>query len=197
MTTDAFPQSLPKAALRKAALARRDGLAVEAREDASRRIAEIVLSLPEIVRAELVAAYWPIRSEVDVRPLIALLRARKQAVALPQVTPDGLVFRLAAESGALAAGGFGLSEPGPEAPVVEPRVLLVPLAAFDRRGHRIGYGKGYYDRALARLDATGPILAVGIAFSAQETPRVPDGPHDRPLDRIVTEAGLIHPTGDR
>ncbi|WP_099903585.1 5-formyltetrahydrofolate cyclo-ligase, partial [Methylobacterium frigidaeris] len=96
----------------------------------------------------------------------------------------------------LAAGGFGLSEPGPDAPVVDPRVLLVPLAAFDRRGHRIGYGKGYYDRALARLDAQGPVLAIGIAFSAQETPRVPDSPHDRPLDGIVTEAGLIDPTGD-
>ncbi|UHC19734.1 5-formyltetrahydrofolate cyclo-ligase [Methylobacterium currus] len=196
MTTDVSPASPDKAALRKAALARRDGLAVEVREDASRRIAETVLGLPEISDAALVAAYWPIRSEVDVRPLIGALRARGQAVALPQVTPDGLVFRLAAENEALAAGGFGLSEPGPDSPAVAPRVLLVPLAAFDRRGHRIGYGKGYYDRALARLDATGRTLALGIAFSAQETPLVPDGPHDRPLDGIVTEAGLIHPTGD-
>ncbi len=75
-------------------------------------------------------------------------------------------------------------------------MLLVPLAAFDRRGHRIGYGKGYYDRALARLDAREPALAIGVAFAVQEIPFVPDGPHDRPLDGIVTEAGLIHPTGD-
>ncbi|AWN45880.1 5-formyltetrahydrofolate cyclo-ligase [Methylobacterium terrae] len=196
MTTDVLPASPDKAALRKAALARRDGLAVEAREDASRRIAEIVLGLPGIATADLVSAYWPIRSEVDVRPLVALLRARGQAVALPQVTPDGLVFRLAGEGDALAAGGFGLSEPGPDAPVVDPRVLLVPLAAFDRRGHRIGYGKGYYDRALARIDAAGRALAIGIAFAAQETPRVPDGPHDRPLDGIVTEAGFLTTTGD-
>ena len=196
MTTDVPPASPDKASLRKEALARRDGLAVEAREDASRRIAETILSLPEVAKADMVSAYWPIRSEVDLRPLIALLRARGQAVALPQVTPDGLVFRLAAEGDALSAGGFGLSEPGPDAPAVDPRVLLVPLAAFDRRGHRIGYGKGYYDRALARLDVPSRALAIGIAFSAQETPRVPDGPHDRPLDAIVTEAGLIHPTGD-
>ncbi|MFH6785780.1 MULTISPECIES: 5-formyltetrahydrofolate cyclo-ligase [Methylobacterium] len=196
MTTDISPASPDKATLRKAALARRDGLAVEARAAASRRIAEIVLDLPEIAAAEVVSAYWPIRSEVDVRPLLTALRARGQAVALPQVTPDGLVFRLAAEGDSLAAGGFGLSEPGPGAPVVDPRALLVPLAAFDRRGHRIGYGKGYYDRALARLDAPARALAIGIAFSAQEIPRVPDGPHDRPLDGIVTEAGLIHLTGD-
>ncbi|KMO14256.1 5-formyltetrahydrofolate cyclo-ligase [Methylobacterium platani] len=196
MTTDDPPASPDKATLRKAALARRDGLAVEARAAASRRIAEIVLDLPEIANAAVVSAYWPIRSEVDLRPLIAALRARGQAVALPQVTPDGLVFRLAAEGDALAAGGFGLSEPGPDARIVDPRALLVPLAAFDRRGHRIGYGKGYYDRALARLDAAERALAIGIGFCAQETPRVPDGPHDRPLDGIVTEAGLIHPTGD-
>ena len=196
MTIDGSPASPDKASLRKAALARRDGLAVEAREQASRRIAEIVLALPEIATAALVSAYWPIRSEVDLRPLIGALRARGQAVALPQVTPGGLVFRLAAEGAALSPGGFGLSEPGPDSVIVEPRVLLVPLAAFDRRGHRIGYGKGYYDRALARLDAPVRALALGIAFSAQETPRVPDGPHDRPLDAIVTEAGLIHPTGD-
>ncbi len=196
MTTDVSPASLDKAALRTAALARRDGLSVEAREDASRRIAGTVLNLAEISDTGLVAAYWPIRSEVDIRPLIGALRARGQRVALPQVTPGGLVFRLATEGEALAAGGFGLSEPGPDSPVVAPRVLLVPLAAFDRRGHRIGYGKGYYDRALARLDATGRTLAIGIAFSAQETPHVPAGPHDRSLDGIVTEAGLIHPTGD-
>ncbi|SFV01965.1 5-formyltetrahydrofolate cyclo-ligase [Methylobacterium sp. 174MFSha1.1] len=196
MTIDGSPASPDKVSLRKAALARRDGLAVEARETASRRIAEIVLALPEIATAALVSAYWPIRSEVDVRPLIGLLRARGQAVALPQVTPDGLVFRLAAEGAALSPGGFGLSEPGPDSGVVEPRVLLVPLAAFDRRGQRIGYGKGYYDRALARLDATGRTLALGIAFSAQEIPLVPAGPHDRALDGIVTEAGFIHPTGD-
>jgi 5-formyltetrahydrofolate cyclo-ligase len=184
-----------KASLRRDALARRDGLDAAARAGASARIAEAVLGLADLKRFDLVSAYWPIRSEVDVRPLIAALRARGQAVALPQVTPDGLVFRRVGEADALGAGGFGLSEPGPEAPAVEPRALLVPLAAFDRRGHRIGYGKGYYDRALARLSAAGPVLAVGIAFAVQEIPHVPDGPHDRRLDRIVTEAAVIDPAG--
>ncbi len=105
MTTDVSPASPDKASLRKAALARRDNLAVEAREAASRRIAETILSPPGIAKADLVSAYWPIRSEVDLRPLIALLRARGQAVALPQVTPDGLVFRLPRRRRAQPRGG--------------------------------------------------------------------------------------------
>ncbi|ACL59411.1 5-formyltetrahydrofolate cyclo-ligase [Methylobacterium nodulans] len=184
-----------KASLRREALARRDGLDAAFRAQASRRIAETVLAMPDLAGPDLVSAYWPIRSEVDVRPLIAALRARGQAVALPQITPEGLVFRRVAQGDALQVGGFGLSEPGPDAPVVRPRALLVPLAAFDRRGHRIGYGKGYYDRALAALAREGPILAVGIAFAVQEIGCVPDGPYDHGLDRIVTEAGVIAPTG--
>ncbi|MGY2048699.1 5-formyltetrahydrofolate cyclo-ligase [Methylobacterium sp. JK268] len=191
--SDSVP--IPKASLRKEALARRDGLDPALREAASARIAATLLSLPVLARAPLVAAYWPIRSEVDVRPLIQALRARGQAVALPQVTPEGLLFRQVAPGEALAAGGFGLSEPGPDAPVVRPRALLVPLAAFDRRGHRIGYGKGYYDRALASLDTEGRVLAIGVAFAAQEVAAVPDSPHDRRLDRVVTEAGLLDISG--
>ncbi|MEH3147005.1 MAG: 5-formyltetrahydrofolate cyclo-ligase [Methylobacterium frigidaeris] len=180
-----------KAALRRLALARRDALPPEARAVASGQVADLLFALPELARHGLVSAYWPIRSELDLRPLLQRLRARGQAVALPQVTPNGLVFRLVGEGEHLARGGFGLSEPGPDAPVVRPRALLVPLAAFDRRGHRIGYGKGYFDRALADLDRDGPLDAIGVAFAAQEVERVPDQPYDRRLGRIVTEAGLI------
>ncbi|ACA17482.1 5-formyltetrahydrofolate cyclo-ligase [Methylobacterium sp. 4-46] len=191
--TDDILVPTDKASLRREALARRDGLDAAYRAEASRRIAEAVLALPALAGAGLVSAYWPIRSEVDVRPLIAALRDRGQAVALPQVTPAGLVFRQVAEDDALSAGGFGLSEPGPEAAEVRPRALLVPLAAFDRRLHRIGYGKGYYDRALADLSRDGPILTVGVAFAVQEIAQVPEGPHDHSLDHIVTEAGVIGP----
>ncbi|WP_298966424.1 5-formyltetrahydrofolate cyclo-ligase [uncultured Methylobacterium sp.] len=183
--------SADKAALRRLALARRDALTPETRAAASARVADLVLALPDLARHGLVSAYWPIRSELDLRPLLVRLRERGQAVALPQVTPDGLVFRLVGEGEALARGGFGLSEPGPDAPAVRPRALLVPLAAFDRRGHRIGYGKGYYDRALADLERDGPLDAIGVAFAAQEVALVPDHPYDRRLGRIVTEDGVI------
>ncbi len=85
--------------------------------------------------------------------------------------------------------GFGTFGPGPEQKEVEPDIIITPLAAFDRQGHRIGYGKGHFDRALARLDATGPRLAMGLAFSVQEVEDIPAEPHDRPLDGVLTDKG--------
>ncbi|TXM96918.1 5-formyltetrahydrofolate cyclo-ligase, partial [Methylobacterium sp. WL122] len=76
-------------------------------------------------------------------------------------------------------------------PGLDPTALILPLAAFDRRGQRIGYGRGYYDQAIARLSRNGPVLTVGIAFAVQEIDRVPAEPHDRPLDHLVTEAGFV------
>ncbi|MDB5643970.1 MAG: 5-formyltetrahydrofolate cyclo-ligase, partial [Hyphomicrobiales bacterium] len=88
----------------------------------------------------------------------------------------------------LIKASLGLLEPSPAAPALSPSVLLVPLAAFDRRGHRIGYGRGFYDRALAAL---GPVTTIGIAFATQEIPTIPDEPHDHPLDFVVTEQEII------
>ena len=87
--------------------------------------------------------------------------------------------------------GFGLSEPGADAPLVEPDALVVPLAAFDRHGGRVGYGRGYYDGAIARLSRDRPVLTVGVAFACQGVEAVPMEPHDRPLDHIVTEDGPV------
>jgi 5-formyltetrahydrofolate cyclo-ligase len=89
-------------------------------------------------------------------------------------------------------------EPGPlgipvprQGEWVVPEVLIVPLVAFDRRGYRLGYGGGYYDRTLAELRQAGRVAAVGFAFAAQEVPEVPIGPHDAKLDAIVTEHGVV------
>ena len=90
-----------------------------------------------------------------------------------------------------AAGRFGLSEPHDDLPPLDPTALLVPLAAYDRRGHRIGYGRGYYDQAIERLSRNGPVLTIGIAFSVQAVDTVPSEPHDQPLDHLVTEAGPV------
>ncbi|AWN38553.1 5-formyltetrahydrofolate cyclo-ligase [Methylobacterium radiodurans] len=184
------PQN-PKAELRRAALARRDALSADHRETASRRVAEAVLAMPALAQARLVGAFWPIRSEIDPRPIAEGLFARGQRVVLPQVTPEGLVFREWCVGEALVKGGFGLSEPRADLPPLDPDALVVPLAAFDRQGQRIGYGRGYYDGAITRLSALHPVLTVGIAFACQEVDHVPAEPHDRPLDHVVTEDGPV------
>ncbi|MDP4005904.1 5-formyltetrahydrofolate cyclo-ligase [Methylobacterium sp. NEAU K] len=180
-----------KAELRRAALAARDALDPAARQAASAAIAHTLLALPELAEARLVGAFWPIRSEVDPRPAAEALLARGQAVALPQVTREGLVFREWRIGDRLVVSRFGLSEPDPALPPVDPDALIVPLAAFDRVGQRIGYGRGYYDGAIARLSGLHPLITVGIGFAAQEVARVPAEPHDRPLQCVVTEAGVI------
>ena len=187
----AAPHAVLKAELRRTALVARDALDARVREEASAAIVAALLDLPALADAGLVAAYWPIRSEADPRAALRAMVERGQRVALPQVTPEGLVFRDWRPGDALVAGRFGLSEPDPGRPAVEPDALIVPLAAFDPGGQRVGYGRGYYDGAIARLSRAGPLVTVGVGFSAQAVARVPAEPHDRPLQHVVTEHGPV------
>lgn len=177
--------------MRRDALARRDGLDPATRHASAEALARFALALPLAPGAAL-AAYWPIRSELDVRPLVQALRQRGHIIGLPAVDADGVTLRFRRwqpETGMIAAG-FGLTVPVPGTPEIDPDALLVPLAAFDRFGHRIGYGAGHYDRALARLRALRPRVTIGVAFAAQEVDRVPHERHDVALDHILTERGL-------
>jgi 5-formyltetrahydrofolate cyclo-ligase len=136
-----------------------------------------------------VAGYAPLGDEADPLPLLEALVAYGHQTGLP-VTPAGraaLVFRRWAPGEALVAARFGLSEPPETAAIFEPTILLVPLLAFDRTGHRLGYGAGYYDRTLEKLRALRSVLAIGIAYSGQEVDEVGAGQHDERLDWIVTE----------
>lgn len=175
-------------------LARRDALDEGFREQASGHIIGRALDLPELNDITPVGAYWPIRSEVDPRPLMEALIARGQDVALSQILHPHLSWRLWLPGDVLIKGGFGVREPGPDAPEVFPKALIVPLVAFDRRGGRIGYGKGHFDRAIAALEAQHPILTIGLAYAVQEIDEVPVESHDRLLDVIITEAELIRTT---
>jgi 5-formyltetrahydrofolate cyclo-ligase len=177
-----------KAALRRDALARRDALDAGWRAEASAAIAGRGLPTEAMETAGPVSGFWPIRSEIDPRPLMLLVHQLGRELALPVVGPQGLLFRHWTPGDRLASAGFGLSEPLQEAPERVPAVMLVPLAAFDRRGHRVGYGAGYYDRAIAHY---APLHTIGLAFSVQEVPLVPDEEHDRPLDWILTEREAI------
>ncbi len=186
-----LPPPALKDRLRSEAFARRDALDRDFREDAAQRIASRALAFPDLKDVTPVGGYWPIRSEVDPRPLMEELLERGQDVALSQILHPHLSWRLWQPGDVLVKGGFGVREPGPDAPEVFPKALLVPLVAFDRRGGRIGYGKGHFDRAIAALEAQHPILTIGLAYAVQEIEQVPVEPHDRMLDVIITEAELI------
>jgi 5-formyltetrahydrofolate cyclo-ligase len=177
--------------LRTEALDRRDALAVAWRIEAALGMAQHADEI-DIEPGGIVSGFWPIRSEVDVRPMMFALRDQGARLALPAILDrETIVFRELVRGAPLVGMGFGTAGPGDEAEVLDPALMLVPLAAFDTRGHRIGYGAGHYDRAIARLHAKGmrPRL-IGIAFDCQEVPAVPDEEHDVRLDAILTESGL-------
>ncbi|KAA2214897.1 5-formyltetrahydrofolate cyclo-ligase [Teichococcus oryzae] len=185
---DADPPALAaeKAALRRLALQRR---ALIAAPDAGDALASCLMATPP-PPGTLVGGFWPMGEEVDLRPAMHALHQAGCHLALPVTPRRGLPlsFHRWMPGEALVPGRFGTSVPAKPGEPVRPDWLLVPLLAFDRRGFRLGYGGGYYDRTLA---AWPEAHAVGVAFSGQEVPAVPVGPHDRPLAAIATEAGFI------
>ena len=177
--------------LRSEALGRRDALTAEWRIEAALAMVAFAGEIG-IKAGSVVSGFWPIRSEVDVRPLMFALRDQGARLALPAIIDrETIVFRELVRGAPLVGMGFGTAGPGEDAAVLDPALMLMPLAAFDPRGHRIGYGAGHYDRAIARLHDSGmrPRL-VGVAFDCQEVPAVPNEPHDARLDAILTESGL-------
>lgn len=180
-----------KAKLRSERLAARDAISGEERIEKSMAIAEAGSAI-RLLPGDEVSGFFPIRSEVDVRPLMHRLREKGARLSVPVVLDkQTIVFRELLAGAPLVSTGFGTFGPAPEARVVDPDVMLVPLAAFDRAGHRIGYGGGYYDRAISRLHAKGrqPRL-IGVAYDCQEIDIVPAEDHDIALDAILTESGL-------
>jgi 5-formyltetrahydrofolate cyclo-ligase len=182
-----------KAILRQSALARRDALPAAERTAAAEAIATRPFPVP-VSPGAIVAGFFPIRGEINPLPLMRRLAAAGAKLALPVVAVRGkpLVLRAYALGDPLVSGQWGIREPAPEAPEVVPDVMLVPLAAFDRTGHRIGYGAGYYDMTIARARSLKPVTAVGIAFAAQEIDRVPTTPRDARLDLVLTEREVIY-----
>ncbi len=181
-----------KRRLRRDALARRDALDPFWRVEASLEMAETGKRTIAVAPGAVVSGFWPMRSEVDVRPLMFALRENGARLCLPAILDKTtIVFRELVRGAALVDMGFGTAGPGEDAMTLDPSIMLVPLAAFDSRGHRIGYGAGYYDRAIARLvDAGRPPRLVGVAFDCQEVPLVPDEAHDIVIPEILTESGL-------
>ncbi|OJF91437.1 5-formyltetrahydrofolate cyclo-ligase [Pararhizobium antarcticum] len=181
-----------KSEIRSERLALRDGMLPEARIEASLMMLDHAGDAIPFEPGQVISGFWPIRSEADIRPLMARLKGRGARLCLPVVLDrETIVFRELVTGAPVVKTGFGTTGPGPEATVLDPDILLVPLSAFDARGNRIGYGAGHYDRAIARLRQKGLVpRLIGIAFDCQEVASVPAEPHDVALEAILTESGL-------
>jgi 5-formyltetrahydrofolate cyclo-ligase len=181
-----------KSVLRAEARARRLGLAEDVRRAASQAIRVHIIASPQFDAADLVLTYVPVRSEADVLGVASAALAAGKRAAIPRTAAGQLSFDELDPDDLGEVnwrdGAFGIPVAAQERPVVPtPRTLvLVPLVAFDCTGHRLGSGKGFYDRYLDGF----PGVAMGVAFAVQQVPSVPTEPHDRRLHHVVTEAGL-------
>jgi 5-formyltetrahydrofolate cyclo-ligase len=184
-----------KRALRKEMIAKRDALSPIFRKQMSEKVgrAQMPFDVPE---AAIVSGWFAMGTELNPYPLMKRIAEESDAMlALPAIEDGKLIFRAWVPGMELRRVGFGLSEPGPEAKEVDPDILFVPLLAFDQKGHRIGYGKAYYDGGLSRLRSKKKIIAVGLAFDEQCVETVPTEPHDQPLDYVITEEGVRYAAG--
>jgi len=179
---------LSKADLRSVALAKRDALSDEQRAAAAQAMAKRELPFA-IEPGMVVSGYSPIRSEIDPAPLMRVLAGRGAKLALPAVLSRGksLAFRAWSPDDRLMLGPLGILEPSPAAAELVPDIMLVPLAAFDGLGHRIGYGAGHYDYTFAHLRKAKPVIGIGLGFAVQEIKAVPALSHDVALDYVLTE----------
>ncbi len=186
-TAMAAPHPLPSLEDAKRT-ARKAAFAARAKCDPAWGAALVDAVLPIVPPGAVVAGFWPLADEIDVRPVLAALHEIGHTLCLPHTPPRGsaLTFHRWQPGDTLHPGRFGTL--APDGPAVTPTLLLVPMLAFDRLGRRLGYGAGYYDRTIAGLPG---VRTVGCAFAAQEIAAVPVGPDDMPLDAIATERGLI------
>jgi 5-formyltetrahydrofolate cyclo-ligase len=154
------------------------------------------LDFLQVRGSAVVSGFASLPDEFRVWPLLRRLHREGHRLALPvmQGKAKPLLFRAWAPGDALDRGVWGIGEPKADKAIVEPDILLVPLLAFDRRGWRLGYGGGFYDRTLQRLRALQPIVAVGLAFDEQRIDAVPHLDYDQRLDWVLTPSGPTHCT---
>jgi 5-formyltetrahydrofolate cyclo-ligase len=178
-----------KRTLRSAMLAWRGALGPDERRAAADGLLATLRREIPFETPAVVSGFWPIKEEIDIRPLMIELFGAGCQMALPVVQGRGkpLLFRAWRPGDPLEAGVFGTLQPAARRETVEPDALLVPLLACDEAGWRLGYGGGFYDRTLAGLRARRRVTAVGVGFDAQLVPEVPHGPDDQQLDWLLTD----------
>jgi 5-formyltetrahydrofolate cyclo-ligase len=190
---------LTKAQLRELCQARRAALTAVERCQMSAAIAKHVCAMPAFRNSPTVMLYMALPQEVQTAAILAESRRQGKRVTVPVVKPHGLIAaELPAGQPELQPGSLGILEPAADTAIISPddiNCVLVPGIAFDRRGARLGFGKGYYDRFLCRLPAATHVC--GLAFSLQIVEHVPDMPHDVPVQSLATEQGVLPCKGSR
>jgi 5-formyltetrahydrofolate cyclo-ligase len=177
------------------AAAKQDRAAAFARSGstAAQKLAEIGLAFTGVPGTAIVSGFSAIGDEINPLPLLSKLIRDGHPACLPSIQGKGLplLFRAWKPGDPLNAGVWGIAEPLPSAPALDPDVLLVPLLAFDTLGYRLGYGGGFYDRTLAGLRTRKRVVAVGLAFDEQRMDAVPHTTKDQRLDWVLTPSGPI------
>ena len=142
---------------------------------------------------DIIAGYWPINSEVNILKLLNSLHLEGITLSLPVIIDkeSPLIFRQWHPKETLTSGLYQILQPPSHCAIVTPTLIFIPLLAFDRQGHRLGYGAGYYDRTLSYLRKNTSLKAIGIAYAFQEFAAIPQESHDEKLDYIVTEKEII------
>jgi 5-formyltetrahydrofolate cyclo-ligase len=181
-----------KSALRASALALRDAMPASERQAAAETIAARAFPVA-VTPGMIVSGFMPMKTEINPLPLLRKIAGQGAQLALPCIAGRGkaLIMRAWKFGDAFKEGQWGIREPMPDAPEVAPDILIVPLACFDRAGHRIGYGAGYYDMTIHVLRAKKKVVAIGVAFAAQEIAQVPATERDERLDFVLTEKEII------
>ena len=185
---------MSKPAIREIILARRRSVSAADYAEWGRLVQDAFMTLPEYISADAIALYQAVRGEVPTDIVLAHALSAGKKVCLPAVEGEGLVFRRIYELGDFVPGGFGIPEPHSGCPPVNPAdidLIVVPGVGFDLAGQRIGYGRGYYDRALHRLESSGRLIA--FCFEFQLLDAIKADHHDVIMDRIITERRVVTP----
>lgn len=188
---------MPKRSIRRTMLARRRSLSEEEFRSASRIIQQAFLGTQEYRRARSVAVYSSIHNEVETGLVARTALDSGKYVAYPAVVEHRLVFRQVPADFTMKSGAFGILEPCTDCRVFQPDdidVYLLPGIAFDIKGERIGYGKGFYDKTLHRIEGQGRL--VGLCYDFQLVDEIVGEPHDVKMDLIITEKRVVRPRAD-
>ncbi len=155
---------------------------------------KLSINLKKIINSSypIIALYYPIRSEVSLLNFALLMHKNNQQIVLPEIVQkkSHLQFKIWKKNDKLKIGKFNTSIPNGNS-YISPRVLVVPMVAFDKNKSRLGYGGGYYDRTISFLQKKNSIITIGVAFDEQEANKIPEMEYDKKMDIIVTQSRII------